>query len=94
MQAGMDARCRLADHHGPAPRAGGQLDQLRVAVHEAGRRIEQVNQGGLVGGKLKRRQHAQRHLLVTSAEPRPGASWPTSSRRTPPMRPAPLAATR
>ena len=52
------------------PGAGLQLDQLAVAVHQPGGRVEQVEQPRLVRPKVERRQDAQRHLLVTGRQTR------------------------
>jgi len=42
------------------------VNQLGIAVHEAGRGIQEVQEAGLSGAELKRRQDAERNLLVTA----------------------------
>ncbi len=66
--AGVDARGRLADDDAPRPCPCRQMNELAVAIEEAGGWIENVEKNRTMAAQTKRWQHAQRHLLITRAE--------------------------
>ena len=66
----MYPRRRLTHHNGAHIRFSSQFNELAVAVHQAGRRIEQIEQRRLVRPKSKGRQHAQRRLLIAAPQAR------------------------
>ena len=67
----MDPGRRLAGHHGASARPRIDLHQVPIAVEQAGRRVEQVNERGKLSGELKRRQHAEGNLLVSRTKAGP-----------------------
>ena len=68
----MNARCGLPGDDGPSAGASGYFEELAIAIEKAGGGVEDVEQGGIAGCQGKRRQDAERHLLVTAAQARAG----------------------
>lgn len=69
--AGMDTGGGLAHHNGTGAGPHGQLDELGIAIHQASRRIEDVDEVRLVRAEITCRQDPQRHLLVAMTKDGP-----------------------
>ena len=67
----MDPGRRLSGHHGSRARPRIDLHQVPIAVEQAGRRVEQVDERGKLSGELKRRQYAEGNLLVSRTKAGP-----------------------
>ena len=67
----MDPGRRLSGHHGAGARLSIDLDQVPIAVEQAGRRVEQVNERGKFSRELKRGQYAEGNLLVSRTKASP-----------------------
>jgi hypothetical protein len=67
----MNSRGGLARDDGARIRPGAKLDQLGIAVHQAGGGIEQKEQRRLIASQLERRKDVKRHLLIAGCQPGP-----------------------
>ena len=65
----VNAGGRLAGHDGPRSGPRGDLDQVAVAVQQAGGEVDQVEQRRRFRVNDERRHHADRHLLVAGSQP-------------------------
>ena len=66
----MNSRGRLAGDDRLGSGSGGNLQEMSVAIHQAGRRVDEVDQAGRLVAEMERGQQADGDLLITVAQAR------------------------